>query len=62
MRLLLSAAALLALMHELGRRAPIGYEDEHGFHYADASLERRHAQKGALAGSLFSPAKAPLKA
>jgi hypothetical protein len=62
LRLLLSVTALLALMHELSRRAPIGYEDEGGFHYAQTRGRRRSARKGALASSLFSPARSPLKA
>ncbi|MBV9010205.1 MAG: hypothetical protein JO354_13740 [Verrucomicrobia bacterium] len=32
--LLLGAVILLLVIHELGRRAPLGYEDETGFHFA----------------------------
>jgi hypothetical protein len=57
-RLLLGVAALLAILHELSRRAPIGYEDERGFHYVREPRRRR----GAFAGSILSPTRSPLKA
>lgn len=54
-RLLLGAAAVMALLHELGRRAPIGYQDDKGFHLAAAPETRRKWRKNLLGA-------APLKA
>jgi hypothetical protein len=59
LRLFLGAIALLALLHEAGRRAPVGYEDERGFHYLRAV--RKPRRKFSL-GSLLYPARSPLKA
>jgi hypothetical protein len=56
-RLLLGAAAVLALLHELSRRAPVGYQDDNGFHLATAPEARREGRQNALGGAL-SPAKA----
>jgi hypothetical protein len=62
LRLCLSAAALLAIVYQLGRSAPVGYEDQTGFHFSSASGPRRRVRKRALAGSMFAPARSPLKA
>lgn len=62
LRLVVSAAALLAMVYALGRTAPVGYEDETGFHYSRAPRPRRRGRKPALTGSLFGPARSPLKA
>ncbi len=55
-RVLVGAAALLGLVHELSRRAPIGYQDEQGFHYVRVSRARRRARKNFGFGALVSPA------
>ena len=60
-RLLVSAAALLAMIYELGRSAPVGYQDEGGFHDLSARKARR-VRRASLASSLFPPARRPLSA
>jgi hypothetical protein len=62
LRLVVSAAALLAMVYELSRSAPVGYQDEAGFHYFRVPKLRRRAVRRAAAGSLFSPARRPLSA
>jgi hypothetical protein len=61
LRLVLGAAALLALLHELSRRAPVGYQDEDGFHYSHVGGAPR-SRRVSLIGALLSPARSPLKA
>jgi hypothetical protein len=62
LRLLVSAAALLAMVYELGRSAPIGYEDKNGFHYVRVPKARRRGRRRVLAGLLFPTARRPLNA
>jgi hypothetical protein len=62
LRLVMSAVALLAMVYELGRSAPVGYEDETGFHYAGAPRPRRRARRTELAGSFLGSSRSPLKA
>jgi hypothetical protein len=63
-KIVLSAFVLLAALTQAARRAPVGYQDEKGFHLVRA---RRRATKGralprALMGWLFSDARRPVKA
>ncbi|MGI9113722.1 MAG: hypothetical protein ACR2FX_01580, partial [Chthoniobacterales bacterium] len=60
-RVMLGAAALLGLVHELGRSAPVGYQDEGGFHYARVRRVRRRARRNIGIGLLVSASR-PLKA
>jgi hypothetical protein len=62
LRLAISAAALLAMVYELSRSAPVGYEDQAGFHYCSAPGRRRRVRKHALPDSVFAPTRSPLKA
>lgn len=64
-RVLLSALALLAIVHELLRRAPLGYQDERGFHYGPPRGGRprgRKPRKNLVFGSLLPRARLPLQA
>ena len=56
LRLAISAAALLAMVYELSRSAPVGYEDQKGFHYVRVRRPRRRAGRSTI-GSLLSPAR-----
>jgi hypothetical protein len=60
-KIILSAFVLMAVLTQAARRAPIGYEDENGFHLIRA---RRPAAKGRsiLSGWLFSDSRRPAKA
>ena len=63
-KIILSAFVLLAALTQAARRAPVGYQDEKGFHLVRA---RRRVPKGralprALMGWLFSDARRPVKA
>jgi hypothetical protein len=64
LRVLLSGVGLLALLHELGRRAPVGYQDGQGFHYARPRLRtrRRQPRKNFVFGSLVPSSRPPLSA
>jgi hypothetical protein len=62
LRLVVSAAALLAMVYELSRSAPVGYQDDAGFHYFRAPRRQRRAGRRSPATSLFSPARRPLRA
>lgn len=62
LRLLLGVGALLAMVYELGRIAPVGYEDETGFHYAGAPRARRRRRRTDFSGSLLGSSRSPLKA
>ena len=60
LRLGLSAAVLVALLHELSRRAPVGYQDKNGFHYSRAGGDRLRREP--LLRTLLSQSRSPLKA
>src|SRR5436305_918362 len=63
LRLIVSAAALLAIVYELSRSAPVGYEDEGGFHYARVPKPRRRATtRRLLAAWLFPTPRRPARA
>src|SRR5438132_5827759 len=70
-KIILSAFVLLAALTEAARRAPAGYQDEHGFHLIRARrpgakgrwpLRYRRARKKLLSGWLFSDSRRPAKA
>ena len=70
-RVLVSVCALVALLSKLVRRAPVGYQDESGFHIVHArrsvagrrqALTARRATKRLFASWLFSDSRRPLKA
>src|SRR5438552_18930144 len=65
-KIILSAFVLLATLTEAARRAPAGYQDEHGFHLIRARrpgakgrwpLRYRRARKKLLSGWLFSDSR-----
>jgi hypothetical protein len=63
-KIILSAFVLIAALTQAALRAPVGYQDEKGFHLVRA---RRRVTKGralprALMGWLFSDARRPVKA
>jgi hypothetical protein len=60
-KIILSAFVLLAALTLAARRAPVGYQDENGFHLIRA---RRPVAKGRsiLSGWLFSDSRRPAKA
>jgi hypothetical protein len=63
-KIILSAFVLIAALTQAALRAPVGYQDEKGFHLVRA---RRRATKGralprALMGWLFSDARRPVQA
>ncbi len=59
-KIILSAFVLMAALTQATRRAPVGYQDEKGFHLIRA---RRHVTRGsALRHALFSDARHPVKA
>jgi hypothetical protein len=63
-KIILSAFVLIAALIQAALRAPVGYQDEKGFHLVRA---RRRVTKGralprALMGWLFSDARRPVKA
>jgi hypothetical protein len=63
-KIILSAFVLIAALTQAALRAPVGYQDEKGFHLVRA---RRRVIKGralprALMGWLFSDARPPVKA
>jgi hypothetical protein len=60
LRLALGAAASLALLHELSRRAPVGYQGESGFHYSNAG-SRSPRGKDSLIAALLSSTRSALK-
>jgi hypothetical protein len=62
LRLVLGAAASLPLLHELSRRAPVGYQDENGFHYLHAGSGQRRRRNVSLMGAFISSNRSPLKA
>jgi hypothetical protein len=70
-KIILSAFVLLAVLTQAARRAPVGYQDENGFHLIRArrpvvkgqSLFRQwHARKKLLSDWLFSDSRRPAKA
>jgi hypothetical protein len=60
-KIILSAFVLLAALTQAARRAPVGYQDENGFHSIHA---RRPVAKGrsVLSGWFFSDSRRPAKA
>jgi hypothetical protein len=63
LRLMVSAAALLAMIYELSRNAPLGYEDQAGFHYVRVRKPRRRTlTKRMLTGWLFPAPRRPVRA
>ncbi len=60
-KIILSAFVLLAALAQAARRAPVGYQDENGFHLIRV---RRPVAKGRspLSGWLFSDSHRPAKA
>ena len=67
-KIILSAFVLLAVLAQAARRAPVGYEDQNGFHLVSA---RRHVTRGRalrragkrmLMSWLFSDSRRPAKA
>ena len=70
-KIILSAFVLIAALTQAARRAPVGYQDENGFHLIRArrplakgrSLFRHwQARKKLLIGWLFSDSRRPAKA
>jgi hypothetical protein len=66
-KIILSAFVLLAALTQAARRAPVGYQDEKGFHLVRARRRVTKVTKGralprALMGWLFSDARPPVKA
>src|SRR2546429_595310 len=62
-KIILSAFVLLAILTEAARRAPVGYQDENGFHLIRARrrVTRGRALRRAMSW-LFSDARHPVKA
>jgi len=63
-KIILSAFVLIAALAQAARRAPVGYEDENGFHFVST---RRHVTRGRalrkmLMSWLFSDSRRPAKA
>ena len=66
-KIILSAFVLIAALTQAARRAPVGYQDENGFHLIST---RRHATRGRalravrkmLMSWLFSDSRRPAKA
>jgi hypothetical protein len=63
-KIILSTFVLIAALTQAARRAPVGYQDENGFHLVST---RRHATRGRagrkmLANWLFSDSRRPAKA
>ena len=67
-KIILSAFVLIAVLTQAARRAPVGYQDENGFHLISA---RRHGTRGRalrragrkmLMSWLFSDSRRPAKA
>ena len=70
-KIILSAFVLLAALTQAARRAPLGYQDEHGFHLVRtrrsvargrSSLRLRRVGKKLLSGWLVSDSRRPAKA
>jgi len=63
-KIVLSAFVLLAALTQAARRAPVGYQDEKGFHLVRAPrrVTKGRALPRALMGWLFSDARRPVKA
>ena len=63
-KIVLSAFVLLAALTQAARRAPVGYQDEKGFHLVRAlrRVTKGRALPRALMGWLFSDARRPVKA
>src|SRR5437763_16775673 len=62
-KIILSAFVLLATLTQAARRAPVGYQDENGFHLIRARrrVTRGRALRRAMSW-LFSDARHPVKA
>ena len=67
-KIILSGFVLIAVLAQAARRAPVGYEDQNGFHLVSA---RRHVTRGRalrragkrmLMSWLFSDSRRPAKA
>jgi len=70
-KIILSAFVLMAVLTQAARRAPVGYQDENGFHLIRARgpvgkgqspFGRQGAWKRLLGGWLFSDSRRPAKA
>jgi hypothetical protein len=67
-KIILSAFVLLAALTQVARRAPVGYQDENGFHLIRARRRvtrgraLRRAGRKLLMGWLFPDARHPVKA
>ena len=65
-KIILSAFVLMAVLTRAARRAPVGYQDEDGFHligHADLVAKGpSRARKRLLGGWLFSDSRRPAKA
>ena len=66
-KIILSVFVLLAALTQAARRAPVGYQDEKGFHLIRARRRVtrgrafRHAGRKMLMNPLFSDARHPVK-
>jgi hypothetical protein len=63
-KIILSAFVLIAALTQAALRAPVGYQDEKGFHLVRAPrrVTKGRALPRALMGWLFSDARRPVKA
>jgi hypothetical protein len=67
-KIILSAFVLIAALTQAARRAPVGYQDENGFHLISARRHVtrgravRHAGRKMLMRWLFSDSRRPVKA
>jgi hypothetical protein len=70
-KIILSAFVLMAVLTQAARRAPVGYQDENGFHLirvrgpvakGQSPFGRQGAWKRLLGGWLFSDSRRPAKA